>query len=92
MDKIEIPLNNGYKLVAERNIDSEFDKEMFIGIETDTGSYLQDLAIIRPTYKYKDNKVNFSSDLFEMLIFADSTREDFTDKFVVPLYKDDEDE
>ena len=88
MNRIEIPLDNGYKLIAEQNIDSEFDKEMFIGVESDTGVYLQDLAIIRPTYKYKDGKVIFASKEFEMLIFADKLREDYTDKFTVELYEE----
>ena len=92
MNRIEIPLDNGYKLIAEQNIDSEFDKEIFVGIETDTGSYIQDLAIIRPTYKYNENNVVFSSDKFEMLIFTDETKEDFTHQFTVPLYQEPQDE
>lgn len=87
MDKFIIPLSNGYRLIAERNT-GEFDKELYVGIEDDTGFYVQDLAIIRPTYKFKDNDVVFDSDKFEMLIFADEKREDYTDKFIVPLIKD----
>ena len=90
MDKIIIPLDNGYRLVAERNVGSEFDKEVFIGIETETGSYWQDLCIVRPTYTFKDDEVKFDSDKFEMLIFGDADMEDFTDKFVVPLCKTDD--
>ena len=90
MNRIVIPLDNGYKLVAEQNIHSEFDKELFVGIETDTGVYHQDLVIIRPTYKFEDNSVKFDSDKFEMLVFADEKTEDYTDKFTVPLYQDDE--
>lgn len=90
MNKIVIPLANGYKLIAEQNVDSEFDKEIFIGVETETGSYYQDLAIIRPTYTFKDDEVIFGSDKFEMLIFGDEKREDYTEKFTVPLYQDDD--
>lgn len=90
MNKIVIPLANGYKLVAEQNTDSEYNKEMFIGIETETGVYWQDLAIIRPTYTFDNNNVKFSSDTFEILVFGDEKREDYTDKFTVPLCEDDE--
>ena len=90
MNKIVIPLDNGCKLVAEQNTDSEFDKEIFVGIETESGSYLQDLAIIRPTYTFENESVKFSSDSFEMLIFGNEKVEDYTNKFTVPLYKDDE--
>ena len=90
MNKIIIPLSNGYKLIAEQNTDSEFDKEIFVGIETETGSYYQDLCIIRPTYTFKDEQVVFGSDVFEMLIYGDANSEDYTHKFTVPLYKEDE--
>ena len=90
MNKIVIPLDNGYRLVAEQNEDSEFDKEIFVGIETESGAYLQDLAIIRPSYTFENENVKFSSDSFEMLIFGSEKVEDYTNKFTVPLYKDDE--
>lgn len=87
MDKFVIPLSNGYKLISERNT-GEFDKELYIGIEDPSGVYVQDLAVIRPTYTFKDNDVIFDADKFEILLFGDSELEDYTDKFVVPLHKD----
>ena len=89
MNRIVIPLDNGYKLIAEQNT-GEFDKEFYIGVETETGAYIQDLVIIRPTYTFKDESVKFDSDKFEMLVFANNESEDYTDKFVVPLKNDDE--
>lgn len=88
MKKIVIPLDNGYKLIAEQNSDSEFNKEIFVGIESDTGVYLQDLVIVRPTYHFENNDVKFDSDKFEMLIFGDEKREDYTESVVVPLFED----
>ncbi len=89
MNRIVIPLDNGYKLIAEQNT-GEFDKEFYIGVETESGAYIQDLVIVRPTYTFKDESVKFDSDKFEMLVFADSESEDYTNKFVVPLKNDDE--
>ena len=89
MNRIVIPLDNGYKLIAEQNT-GEFDKEFYIGVETETGAYIQDLVIVRPTYTFKDESVKFDSDKFEMLVFANNESEDYTDKFVVPLKNDDE--
>ena len=89
MGRFTIELSNGYKLVSERNT-GEFDKELYVGIEDPSGSYVQDLVIVRPTYKFKDNAVDFDADTFEILVFGDATKEDFTDKYTVPLYKDDE--
>ena len=91
MDRIAILLSNGHKLVVDKS-EYVFDKELCIGIEDENGHYIQDLAIVRPTYKIEDNNVEFDSDKFEVLVFADKDREDFTDKFVIPLYKGDEDE
>lgn len=89
MNKIVIPLSNGYKLIAEQNT-GEFDKEIFVGIETPTGAYHQDLVIVRPSYTFNDNDVVFGSDKFEMLIFGDVKREDYTEMVTVPLYQEDD--
>ena len=90
MNKIEIPLDNGYKLVAERNTDSEFNKEVYVGLENPSGVYCQDLCIIRPTYTFEGEHVIFSSDKFQMLIYGNADNEDYTEDIVVPLCKDDE--
>ena len=89
MDRFVIPLSNGYKLISERNA-GEFDKELYVGIESPSGTYVQDLAIIRPTYRFKENDVVFDADKFEILVFGDATKEDFTDKYTVPLHIEDD--
>ena len=89
MNKISIPLSNGYKLIVEQNT-GEFDKELFIGIDNPDGRYAQDLAIIRPTYKCVEDDIIFGSDKFEILVFGDAGKEDFTEKFTVPLRKEDD--
>ena len=85
MDKFVIPLANGYKLISERN-SGEFDKELYVGIEAPNGSYVQDLVIVRPTYRAEDDNIQFDTDKFEILVFGDAYAEDFTDKYTVPLY------
>ena len=87
MNKIIIPLDDGHRLIAEQN-SGEFDKEIYIGIEQENGSYVQDLVIVRPTYKLENTDVKFDSDKFELLVFADEKREDYTNKFTVPLYEE----
>ena len=89
MSKIVIPLSNGFSLVAEQNV-GEFNKEVFIGIEDKNGKYWQDLAVVRPTYKCTNNEIILGADKFEILVFGDADNEDYTDKYVVPLHKDDE--
>jgi len=87
LDKFSIELSNGYKIVSERNT-GEFDKELYVGIESPNGAYVQDLVIIRPTYKFKEDHVDFDSDKFEILVFGDADKDDYTDKYTVPLHED----
>ena len=87
MERFEIPLSNGYRLVSEKN-KGEFDKELYVGIETPDGRYIQDLVVVRPTYKPEGNEIKFDADKFEILVFGDATTEDFTDKYTVPLCED----
>ena len=87
MDRFVIPLSNGYQIVSEKNT-GEFDKELYVGIEAPDGKYVQDLAVIRPTYKFENDEVVFDADKFEVLVFADHLREDYTDKFTVRLFED----
>ena len=89
MEKIIIPLDNGYKLVTERN-EGSYDKEVYIGIESPNGAYIQDLATVRPSYKTRGNDVLFSSDHFEVLVYSDNTVDDYTHKFDIDLNKDEE--
>ena len=84
MEKISIPLSNDYKLVVEKNT-GEFDKEVYVGIERPDGLYCQDLAIVRPTYRFENHDVVFDADKFEILVFGDAESEDFTERFTVPL-------
>ena len=90
MNKIVIPLDNGYKLVAEQNSDSEFEKEIFVGIENPSGVYWQDLAVIRPEYIFKNNHVVFKSNKFELLVYGNSDAEDYTEQYSIGLRREDD--
>lgn len=87
--KLVIELNDGSKLVASQT-EGEFNKEISIGIEDEQGRFVQDLAIIRPTYKIENMNVNFDSDVFEVLVYGDEQKEDYTNRFVIRRYKEDE--
>lgn len=85
--KIVIDLPNGYKLVAEQNSDPNFSKEIFVGVIDPNGVWNQDLAIIRPSYKYDGDTPVWSQDKFDILVYADKDNEDFTDDFTVELFQ-----
>ena len=86
-----MPLDNGYKLVTERNQGS-YDKEIYVGIESPNGAYIQDLATIRPSYRTNNNDVIFSSNHFEVLVYSDNTIDDYTHKFGIGLVEEEKEE
>lgn len=86
-NKIVIPLNNGYQLIAEQNTDP-FDKEIFIGITDGNGAWWQDLAVIRSAYTYDDNgEIKWNDEEFDVLVYSDENNEDFTHNYIIGLFK-----
>lgn len=86
--RITIELPSGLKLVAEQNLDREYQNEIYIGIETLSGDWCQDLAIVRNAYTLDDNLVvRWKPDEFEVLVFADKNDEAYTDKFSISSHE-----
>ena len=86
-NRIEISLPNGMKLVAEQNQDPNYDKEIYIGLETLDGSWYQDLAVVRNAYFINDNlQTVWDSAKMEVLVYADENDEDYTNKFSIDIY------
>lgn len=89
---IRIEIGNGNKLVVMQNPDPDFSKEVFAMIEDKDGRWIQDLAIIRPSYHYADNEKGepvpkFSKNTFDIIVYADCGNDDYTNKFEVRLYE-----
>lgn len=90
-NRITIELPKGLKLVAERNIDPEYQNEIYVGIETPDGIWHQDLVVIRNAYSIDDNLiVNWNPGKFEVLVYANKDDVDYTNKFSVELRDDEE--
>ena len=92
-NRIEISIGNGMKIVAEQNLDSTFDREIYIGIENSKGTWIQDLAIVRQDYKYDDNaepELKWIDDKFEVLVYGNPNIEDWTNSFQIGLWKEEE--
>lgn len=86
MNRVEIPLAHGYKIVAEQNPDPDYSYELFVGIEDDKGSWFQDLALIRNMYRYKkDGQLDWMDDVLQVLVWSDSNSEDYTHDFQIPI-------
>lgn len=87
-NRIEIDLGNGYKLVAERNPDSSYDREIFIGIEK-AGTWTQDLAMVRPEYRYEDEDSNprWKDNQFEVFVWSNHMVDNWTDSYQIDLHE-----
>lgn len=88
-ERIEALLGNGYKIVVERSHDPSFPTEVYVGIEKD-GMWIQDLVCVRNAYRVINDKTA-NPEAVEMLIYGNAYDEDYTDKIIVDVYKDEED-
>lgn len=81
MNKLEIKLANGHKIVAELfDYGHEIPPEIVVCIQDEEGVALQDIVLVRA--KEKDigivDDVNIGT---EVLVWADEDNEDYTHKF-----------
>lgn len=89
-NRFEIPCEGGVTLVAERNPDPNYSREIYIFLmDTKTQAVTQDLAIVRQAFKYPEfhgleghYEANWL-DKFEVLVYADSDNEDYTNRFSI---------
>ena len=92
-DRFEIPCEGGVALVAERNPDPNYNREIYLFLlDTKTGDVLQDIAIVRQAFKEPEPRGLDSYeeahwlDKFEVLVYADAKDDDYTDKFRIDRY------
>lgn len=89
IQKIKIPIGKKRYLVAEKSADPDYGKEMYIYIERNK-IVEQDIAIVSCAYKYKsDGQLDWSDDKIQVLVYSDSTQEDYTDEFIIDIYEED---
>lgn len=86
-NKIVIPCEFG-DIVIEKCKDSDY-KEAFIGI-VKNGVWMQDIAVVRNAYHYDDNNNVVLDDHVEVLVYADKDNEDYTNKFEIGIYNEDD--
>ena len=91
-NRVVIPLGGGLKLVAERNADPYYHRELFIGIEDKAGRYIQDIACVRNTYSYSavGGELEWNDREIEVLVWSDGDDEDYTHKIPVFLRSEEE--
>jgi hypothetical protein len=82
MNDISIRLNDNLSIVAQLNDWSEdAPSEIVVCLQDNDGVAVQDICIVRPTM---DNEHEV-----EVLVWGDSTQEDYTHQFMIDEYKED---
>ena len=85
-NRIEVPLPNGEKIVAEVNPDPAYP-EIYVSLEDSDGYYIQDLCIIGS--QYDDKTLDPVRDLFRVLVYGNENSEDFTHEIEIKRNMDD---
>ena len=82
-EKVVIPLDKDRSLVAVKNSDPEY-KEIIVFLQKE-GSVYQDLAVVRERYCFSKDSVNPIpvKGEYEVLVYADPQSEDYTERFQV---------
>ena len=92
-NKLAIPFGN-HKIVAEINDNNlpEIPIELNVYLTDSDGKITQDVCLVRPHYDYIRSKGEFETDndFVDCLVWGDSDDEDYTDKHVIGVYKEDE--
>lgn len=90
-NKMVVPFQNQYSLVAIQNEDPEYTNEIFIGVMNADGSWHQDLAIVRNAYEYDgEGNVVWKPGKFEVLVYGDADLCDYTNRFSIDMWKEKE--
>lgn len=88
---IVMKLPNGNEIVAEKyKADADFPEELTIYLRDKDGTIIQDICLVRSHYEYNNSKVRIDYPLIDCLVWADEDNEDYTDKFIIPQYTEEE--
>lgn len=82
-NRIEIPLKDGFILVAEQNTDPNYPRELYVGLEKD-GVWIQDIAFVGQNYQYQEGGKSYLDEL-SVLIWQYPEADDYTDSFTIPI-------
>lgn len=85
-NRIQVDLANGNKLVAECGYDPNYPREIFIGIESEGGVWVQDLAYVSQKYSYVTDEIVYDDNNMSVKVYADQYTEDYTHDFTIGIY------
>lgn len=75
--EIDMDIGNGFRLVAETNIDDEGNQEIFIGVVDRNDNWVNDLCAVR-------HRSEGLSGAFQILVWKNPDKDYYTDEFLIP--------
>ena len=92
-NKIEMPIGNGKTIVAEYlNWHDEFPNELAVYICDEDNVVLQDICLVRQHYEHdRENGGTKIDNRIDCMVYSDCGNEDYTHKFVIDQWEDEED-
>ena len=88
--KLIIPFGD-YEIIAEvSDVSPEVPNELWVHLENKNNLISQDICLVRPHYDYIRNNGEFETDndFVDCLVWGDSDSEDYTEKHVIGVYKE----
>jgi len=91
-ERIEIPIGENKLVAIINDWKDEMPKEIFISLFDKNGRCFQDICMVREHYHYstKDEDFKIDSSLVDCMVWADSDNEDYTHKFTIGVYEEEE--
>lgn len=91
-NKLIIPLGD-FRIVAELNDvnspgSNDFPIELCVMLEDSQGRFIQDICIARQHYEFDHTNDTFhKTDSIDLFTWGDSSYEDYTQKYIIPVRK-----
>lgn len=86
---LSIPIAYGLRIAVSKDNPRDGIEQLFISIETEEGEWHQDICCVRPHWDVLEDTIN--TGLIDCMVYADSDDEDYTNKYVVGIYRDEDD-
>lgn len=88
-EQLIIKLAAGKELVAEvYKADVSYPEELTVYVRDKDGIILQDVCLVRPHCEFDCNGLHIDSEEIDCLVWGDEDNEDYTHKFVIQQYKE----
>lgn len=89
-ERVSVALPDGHRLVAELSSNRDFPYVLYVGLEDESGSWVQELMRVGNAYTLTagDTDPKYLPGVFDAYVWADPYDEDYTDEFTITEFKD----